>query len=570
MITTFIENIKAIEIESAISVCKSIIEMIDKHETVQEYANNEDLPDIIMESMLWFMESKNRERDKTPRNEIAQWMEKKGYWYQGDNTKKKKECNRMYHFLQQHKFDPKTETYEPDIDDGKGSKKRIKLIIDPKISKEDKDFYLRYKDAMMNNTAEWKRLPHETRSKVLRIYNTISFFNNIEQGGNAAYTNVDQSIKIGAKELKGKQIYSQFTIKHEEGHADSHHHKGGSGFFNEELPNDHPANIALKQHKNAGKYVSEHDDSTEELMADLYAALHGQKRTKNWGKARETQSLTRSDISRIFNKWLLPVESCIRVEKICITNMQNDYIRPIETIINHITSDKYLATICDLGDEEFLDEINTFIENFDISERLPSLSNHTYDKKTFDNASRDAKKYRKEVQNLQTLLENVIEVYKSYGIKNKEILKRFSLMYFDKKTAENLEYVFDLSENLFDIITYIDKDIDFYNKLMTSSNKLKSRIDIHKIGLSNILLDVKREYKKSNSVSVKTRYKLKNNIIKTVCGPNNKHYTELKKLSEDFDKCQRETNSLRIKFAQSVIKEYFTGLFLMNGYFYYD
>ena len=121
-----IDFVKSITMESSLSVMDTMIDLIDKNDLITEYAENDIMNDIIMESMMIFMESKDRERDKTPRNEISKWMEKKGYWYTGDNPKKKKECMRMYHFRQQHKFDPKDETYESDKKLKNGSNKRSK------------------------------------------------------------------------------------------------------------------------------------------------------------------------------------------------------------------------------------------------------------------------------------------------------------------------------------------------------------------------------------------------------------------------------------------------------------
>ena len=88
-----IDFVKSIAMESSLSVMDTMINLIDKNNVITEYTENDDITDIIMESMMIFMESKNRDRDKTPRNEISKWMEKKGYWYTGDNPKKKK---RMY------------------------------------------------------------------------------------------------------------------------------------------------------------------------------------------------------------------------------------------------------------------------------------------------------------------------------------------------------------------------------------------------------------------------------------------------------------------------------------------
>ena len=74
-----IDFVKSITMESSLSVMDTMIDLIDKNDLITEYVENDIMNDIIMESMMIFMESKDRERDKTPRNEISKWMEKKGY-----------------------------------------------------------------------------------------------------------------------------------------------------------------------------------------------------------------------------------------------------------------------------------------------------------------------------------------------------------------------------------------------------------------------------------------------------------------------------------------------------------
>ena len=247
--------------ESSITVCDTIIGLINKRETIQEYSYNEDFNDIIMESMMIFMESKNRERDKTPRNEIAKWMESKGYWYTGDNPKKKKECNRMYHFLQQYKFDPKTETYESDIDDGKGGKKRIKLKIDPSLTKDETRKLLSLAEKYKNG-----EIDDDEETEFYKLKGDSNFYDAVKKGRNASYSRKKEetdigAISIGSKTLKQKQASPNTTIKHEEGHVDSNY-RGNNGdpdktleFANKNLPDDHPAAVALRKHKNHISYI---------------------------------------------------------------------------------------------------------------------------------------------------------------------------------------------------------------------------------------------------------------------------------------------------------------------------
>ena len=69
------------------TVCDSIIDIIDKNELIKEYNTCDVFDDFIMESMSLFMEaSANVKKTK----DIKKWMEEKGYYYKGNNPKKKK------------------------------------------------------------------------------------------------------------------------------------------------------------------------------------------------------------------------------------------------------------------------------------------------------------------------------------------------------------------------------------------------------------------------------------------------------------------------------------------------
>ena len=261
-------DVKSIQLHSSLSVMDTIIDLIDKNDLITEYAENDIMNDIIMESMMIFMESKNRDRDKTPRNEISKWMEKKGYWYTGDNPKKKKECMRMYHFLQQHKFDPKDETYESDIKLKDGTKKRIKLNID--------------------------KFP---------VSENASLKNSVLKGNNAIYNTKRDDITIGSNLLKkNKQNQSQLTLKHEEGHANSRVVNNG-GRYSEYGNRVRDFIDDYKGDWDNEKYVNKHDDSVEELKADEYGATHARIRTKDRGKGKQaTRAYMLKDLMKVCTK----------------------------------------------------------------------------------------------------------------------------------------------------------------------------------------------------------------------------------------------------------------------------
>ena len=169
------EYINEVVQEATMTTCDAILNYIDKCETYNECETTKDFDEYVQESMMCFMEAVSKDKD-----EITKWMVKKGYWYDGDNPKKKKECNRMYQFLKQHDFRPSDETYKTNIDDGKNGKKRIKLTIDPNtLTKEDKEILkkgreegeatLRLSDKMKHRIA----MTHQARENSIKTGNKL-------------------------------------------------------------------------------------------------------------------------------------------------------------------------------------------------------------------------------------------------------------------------------------------------------------------------------------------------------------------------------------------------------------
>lgn len=264
-----------------------------------ESEDDEDDDDIVDEYNVdssdydIFMESKNRERDKAPRNDIAKWMNDRGYWYMGDNPKKKKECNRMYHFLQQHKFNPSDGTYESSIKIKDGGYKRLRLVIDPTddLSPDAKKRYSELRE--MHNKGD--RLTEEEAGELEMIDQVTVVSRDIRAGKNASYTSGDKIISMGSKKLKGKQVYSQLTLKHEEGHALAdlvRNEKRLQGFMNS-------ADKFIKAASESGVHINNHDSNPEELFADRYAVEKGRIRTKK--SSTGDRSINDTDLKKQFD-----------------------------------------------------------------------------------------------------------------------------------------------------------------------------------------------------------------------------------------------------------------------------
>ena len=260
-----INNINETIQEADMAVLESMMYIIDKREMFVE-CNNETLDEIFTESMSWFLESKNRERDKTPRNDIAKWMDEKGFWYTGDNPNRKKKCNRMYHFLQQHKFDPKTETYESDIETKDGKKERIKL--------------------------------------------------DIKYGNSDMYVTTEDKIYLNTENVRAPQAVSDFALKHEEGHR--HDIKRNERALESLKKGDASETKALaKEVTDAEDFIkhnkddlNSHDAKSKELLADKYAVTHAKIRTKGAGSGHGQQyrNVNQHDVKKAFVNMAIDID----------------------------------------------------------------------------------------------------------------------------------------------------------------------------------------------------------------------------------------------------------------------
>lgn len=285
------EYINEVIQEVSMATCDAILNYIDKCETYNEFDTSKDFDEYVQESMMYFMEAASKDKD-----EITKWMDKKGYWYNGDNPKKKKECNRMYQFLKQHDFRPSDQTYKTDIDDGKGGKRRLKLTFETDKNETGLE------GTVFSNKNRLR--PTGIKTPEQRMWEEM-----IKRGENASYSaSIDshtgkatnEEILIPSKTLKQKQYRSGITIKHEEGHAANRYHN------NRELSDaDRPdLRKAIDDYKATGKKVNSHDDSVEEMSADEYAAKHTKIRNKNAGKkgASNTRKIKAYEIEKHFTK----------------------------------------------------------------------------------------------------------------------------------------------------------------------------------------------------------------------------------------------------------------------------
>lgn len=321
--------------EADTCVVEALINLIDKNEMIQEWSDNEDFSELFMESMMWFTEAASKDKD-----EITKWMAKKGYWYDGDNPKKKKECNRMYQFLKQHNFRPSDETYLSDIDDGNGGKRRIKLRIDytsndvkDSTKKIAKDHYTIRQQGKLVSPSE-------------RIWQTEV---NSGRNGSALMDPDNPVITIGSKKMKGKQAKSQTTLKHEEGHVASAIKSNGRGYTDADDPK-------LREEMNAYKAehgessLNSHDDSIEEIKADEYAAKHAKFRTKKAGSSRK---MNEHDIDMSRSKY----------EKTCFAEFLSMIKQDLKILKN---KKRFLSKLNSMNDVSNRKQMKNILFTFDI------------------------------------------------------------------------------------------------------------------------------------------------------------------------------------------------------------
>jgi hypothetical protein len=517
----------------------------------------------------------------------------------------------MYQFLKQHDFRPSDETYKSDISDGNGGKKRVKLNIDPNsITKEDSKFL----NAVRNKKDE--ELTSEEQIKRAKLEDKESLDAETKSGKNAFYRHNDASINMGSKTLKGKQQTSQIILKHEEGHAES----DSRGYANKHLPEDHPASQALAEHKAAGKYVNTHDDSTEELMADLYAAINGSIRTKNWGKNKTTRNITAADIQKKFNSCIY--KSKKEMEEIIsntekklsndkdiirenVDNILNSYEKRYdEKLVNeylekpkkYSTGDKKkdkendFETLRERLEDGIVDDLIEVIssEAWDTDKRLSKYGKievNWSDKNSYVNKEDRAElsERKKQVKQIKKFYDNIIKTYKDHGLDTIEDVKRYIRTNLVSAGPRNdhgyykalLSHIFTSTTNIGEIIELVEQYLSEANeRVVTRLNYVKNfngGTDPRLKRIVKLVHDYMKTYFKTFKFSPEIRKRMTGELLLIV----NTELKDKKVLNsnnevnaDNIRKKLEETYGLRIKFSQTAVKEYFEELF--KDYYFTD
>lgn len=548
------EYINEVVQEATMTTCDAILNYIDKCETYNECETTKDFDEYVQESMMCFMETVSKDKD-----EITKWMVKKGYWYDGDNPKKKKECNRMYQFLKQHDFRPSDETYKTDIDDGKGGKRRIKLTFEA----ENKTLFDNSKRLRPTNIKTFEQRMWED---MIKRGENAQYSVKIDKDGN----HINEKILVPAKTLKQKQYRSGFAIKHEEGHA-SNYYRNNRSTTDEERPD---LRQAIDDYKATGKKVNDHDDSVEEMSADEYGIKHMKIRNKNAGKKSNTKTrkVKAYEIEKMFNKVnssiIKNIEGKITTAKNTIKQLK--YFENLQSITNKkdIRSLLNMFRIDSIGRGEKDSDIKNITRNY-----LPSLLNGENIPKHVNDTIKEIEDKIKEYE------EDIKSEFSKYKREKSRIM--YNDEYDDLKKKEKISW---LIEDTTDMIKMYKELIASQKEWITEEqNRLKE--------FERLMND--KEMKKRLSL-IEYRYNKSKEPSEDDLNEVNRLFNEIKstgyikewiqKLEEDIKKERESMNDfkmfksnltkadesaqMRIELGKKAIKEYFEEF--INDYIYND
>lgn len=525
------EYINEVVQEASMATCDAILNYIDKCESFKEFSTSEDFDEYVQESMMYFVEYVSKDKD-----EITKWMNEKGYFYTGDNPKKKKETLRMYNFLKQHDFRPSDQTYKTDIDDGKGGKIREKLLIDPGQNKTIRTFP-EVGDTMSSN----KEL------KDIRSGDNSTFTYNTNSG--------DSEIKIGSKELKGKQQYSQQTLKHEEGHLDAFLKSGKQDL----MPRDNTTAEAIDMYNKLGQpSLNAHDNSNAEAYADKYGAKHAKMRRSH----NKQSKMTDEELLKSFRKIHLVVDNNCKYATKTLKEMEKSISR-YENSINNIKNK--LADGRSFDTTEIIRHVSTAKRK--LADESKGLFHYIYDLQTYRQRmnealddlrhtafwQRDSAYYNKE---------NSYKLFKETHDKYVKVINKLVKELSPEKLKEFKEMIpiMKITSRVAD--SHITKR-EFSDETLIGREKLKE-ID----AIENMTDEEKDQIMSSNVIAEKSE------IAKDI-----KEYEDeikeckktIKEMNKTFMWASKELNqstNFRYQYARQFIKEYFEEYF--NDFVYND
>lgn len=570
MSTEIFNSIDSVIQEASMDVCDAIIGYIDKAESVKQWSKDDYLSGIVNESMNYFVEYASKDKD-----EITKWMASKGYWYDGDNPNKKKKCMRMYHFLKQHDFRPSDETCASDMVDAHGNMKRFKIKFDKdatalkltpdeetmfkfvvKNTKPNKDG----KKILFGDFDETQRIMGKFMNKypdidgsdvIVPLMTKLQCNKQMMGGNNSFYDLTNDEIDISSAILKGKQHFSQFLSKHEEGHVNDFTSKGNTTpeRRKEVIDTKRAGGIDTYKNENRGLFQNTHDRESHEKYADAYAVKHAQIRNKNAGKknAKKTRNMNTNDVRKAF----LKLDKIVSDAKAGINI--DSCVEAINTNINYI--DEYLKT----GKSEnvqisSLSSLKTFtefraaiIKSMNFIESHPELIDASDEMKTLEKVGSVIEQYPDIDENTAEVLIKYLETLCSMGGSIDAL----------RKTTEN-----DSNEFMNKVMSIVENN-EKHNKQLglqkTSSmlswgpNVIIKKADVEKIFSKHNMAKTESDV---NSIKSELSDLIKNRL-KTLRGKFVNMIDTMKKEYNSMKEFADLSTQLRYKFASKYIKEYF-------------
>lgn len=565
-----IRDVSNVSIESSINVCDVIVGMINKNDLVQEYDNECAFGDVMMESMMIFMESKNRERDRTPRNEISKWMEKHDLWYTGNNPNKKKFSNRIYHFLQQHDFNPADGTYRTDIKLNDGTYKRIKLNIEingrVQLTQREKDTFNRWKKYYITKDdrkgclrIDWYKIQRDDPSEEeCDLMDKLRMVSAIAGGNNAFYESEADELFVSIDTLKGKQTASQFILKHEEGHAYDMKDNDKSKQDLEEInktkqdSDKHRMEAAKKGMRN-----NSHDDDPAENYADSYAVKHAKIRTKN----NSTRNISNNDLLKVFqslDRILREDGQSISIDRVIRDIV--DSIRHCDDIIKNTDGGRSFKKYVSLSDR--VGRISTYVGH--IENKQKEINNEL---SILDKTDSELMELRKELES-QLKRQEVIRDRDKYNELD-NLLDSVNDFLDGFKPADVAEYKRVLQKQL-------QRDKNFEERML----KLRSNKPLYSRGYQGALSGGKIGLSLSNKdideivSTAKTKKEAETMILNKLTPVVKRIRDKLVKTKSSLEETKKLDNRIkdvstrvRYEFAKKYIKEYFEELSIDCGYY---
>lgn len=565
MLNELIKSIRDVSMESSINVCDAIAGMINKNELVHEYDNECIFGDVIMESMMIFMESKNRERDRTPRNEISKWMEKNNLWYTGNNPNKKKFSNRIYHFLQQHDFNPADGTYRTDIKLKDGTYKRIKLNIEIngriKLTQSEKTTFERWKKHYIIDDSDGLHIDWDAIRKSnppveeLDLIAKLNAVSSMAGGNNAFYEPNSDELCVSISTLKGKQAKSQFIIKHEEGHAyDMKDNDKSKQDLEEISKTKQDSDKFRKDAVQKGMRSNGHDDDSKENYADSYAAKHAKIRTKN----NSTRNISNNDLLKCFQSIDRALKGSGTIDD-AIYNIERS-IKHCDDIIKNIDGGRSFREYVSLSSrverigvyfkriEEKQKEVNNELSLLDkTDDELMKLKKELESQLKSQEIIRDRGKFN-ELEDYLSIVEDFLDGFKPVNVeKHKQTLQK----QLQKTKDREISDIKRIQNRLFGMKGY-QAALSGGSMGLSLSNKdvdeILSKAKTKKEAETMILDKLTPVIKRIRDKLVKAKSSLE----------------ETKKLN---NRIKNVSTRVRYEFAKKYIKEYFEELSIDYGYY---